>query len=174
MSRHRDGLDHAIDAVAARMMAVAEDDGFAQRIASALPERPAWSWHWLMPRLAITAAIVAGVSAVVIKNGHTTLQPAVQPAVQAVAQIVQPTVQPAVQANVRRSFRTNVQPNDRLNDRDNEHSLPALETASVPAFDSLAPMSLPEDAPLTLEPLAIADLPLTAETNSERSVEEQR
>jgi len=51
---------------------------------------------------------------------------------------------------------------------DHERSLPALGAVTALAFDSLTPVSLPEDAPLTLKPLEIADLPLTADGVSPR------
>jgi len=44
----------------------------------------------------------------------------------------------------------------------------ALGAVAALTFDSLAPNALAEDAPLTLAPLAIADLPLMAETISPR------
>ena len=77
--------------------------------------------------------------------------------------VVEPTL------NVRRTI---VEPSSNvrrtIDGSDFDRSLPALEAARVLAFDSLAPASLPEDAPLTLKPLEIADLPLTADSFSPR------
>ena len=46
---------------------------------------------------------------------------------------------------------------------DHEFSLPAIAAAAAMAIDPLAPANLAEDAPLTVESLQIADLPLTTE-----------
>jgi len=46
---------------------------------------------------------------------------------------------------------------------DHEFSLPAMAKVAALAVDTLPPASLPEDAPLTVAPLAIAGLPLTAD-----------
>jgi hypothetical protein len=51
---------------------------------------------------------------------------------------------------------------------DHERSLPSIAVVAALQLGSLAPVNLPEDAPLTLVPLAIADLPLTAESISPR------
>jgi len=51
---------------------------------------------------------------------------------------------------------------------DFDRSLPAIAAMSVLELDSLAPASLPEDAPLTLKPLAIESLPLTDDSFSPR------
>jgi hypothetical protein len=51
---------------------------------------------------------------------------------------------------------------------DFDRSLPAIVAMEALTIDALAPANLTEEAPLTLTPLAIADLPLTAESNSPR------
>jgi hypothetical protein len=174
-----DRLDHAIDAIAARMTAVTEDDGLAERITAALPERSAWSWHWLVPRLAITAVIGLAAALVVLRsfddgpaNVLRTGVPS-SPSVEQTAAIASPPsehrtfVEPPL--IVRRTIVERPQ-NDRrtLDAPDHERSLLALEVASALVLDSSAPESLPEDAPLTLKPLEIADLPLTADSFSPR------
>jgi hypothetical protein len=175
----RDVLDEAIDATAARMTAVAADDELARRIVTSLPERSGWSRYWLMPRLAITAALAIATTFVVLRmfddRSTAVLRTEV---VSAPAATPSPIVEPP--AIVRR---TNVEPpaivrrtiaEPPLNDRravdvpDFDRSLPAIAAVAALEFDSLAPVSLPEDAPLTLAPLAIADLPLTAEPISPR------
>ena len=50
---------------------------------------------------------------------------------------------------------------------DFEFSLPPIEAVASLELEAIAPASLAEDAPLTLQPLAIVDLP-TAEANSPR------
>jgi hypothetical protein len=167
-----DRLDDAIDQVAARMTRVDDDAELSTRIVAALPERSGWSLSWLVPRLAITAVLGLATATVLLRmfddgsasvlgtfDGRSTNVPL------AVAALEHRTyVEPA--SNVGRTI---VEPlsNDRLNDPDHDRSLPALE-ASVLTFDSLAPVALSEDALLTVEPLEIADLPLTADSFPQR------
>jgi len=51
---------------------------------------------------------------------------------------------------------------------DFEHSLPSIAAVAALQLEVIAPATLPEDATLTLEPLALADLPLTADPISPR------
>ena len=51
---------------------------------------------------------------------------------------------------------------------DFDRSLEAIDALGALSLASVAPSVLPEDAPLTLPPLAIEELPLTAETISPR------
>jgi hypothetical protein len=174
----QDQLDQAIDQVAARLTRVGDNDALASQIINALPDRPAWSLYWLMPRLAITATLAAIAITVVLRTfderstAVLRTENASQPAV-ALGPIVEPL-------NDRRTIverpsnerRTTVErpSNDRrtLDAPDFERSLEAIEALSALELDSLAPVSLPEDAPLTLAPLAIADLPLAPEPISPR------
>jgi hypothetical protein len=176
-----DRIDEAIDSVAARMTHVTEDAALASRIAEALPERSGWSLGWLMPRLAIMAAIAIGTSLVVLRmldDGSTSVPRVEQPSAPTVARssiAERPSIDRratvAPPAVVRRTI-PEVSSSDRtpttIDVPDFDRSLRALDAASVLTLESLAPVTLPEDAPLTLSPLAIADLPLTAEVISPR------
>lgn len=172
-----DRLDAAIDQVAARMVAVPDDGEMTLRIVSALPERPAWSLHWLMPRLAITAALaIAALGITVVlrtfdDRSTAVLRSAVlsSPAVELAAAALEHRTTREPASIVRRTFVEPSQSDRRTTDvLDHERSLPAIAAMRSLDFDSLAPVSLPEDAPLTLEPLAIADLPLTTDSFSPR------
>ena len=169
----RDRLDAAIDHVAARMVAVADDADMTLRIVGALPERTS-RLRWLIPQLA-AIGVIAIAAIVWTMRGNTAPAIATLPAatiapmtglVNAVAAdepgtafrtlprepLARPgTMEPAV-----------------MTSSDHERSLPAIAAMRPLDFDSLAPVSLPEDAPLTLEPLAIADLPLTTDNFSPR------
>lgn len=167
-------LDTAIDAVAKRLTHVEHDPHLPVRIASSLPERSSWFLHSWIPRLALTAALAIAATLVVLRpfDGRST-------DVLRTAVVSSPIIEFAASAP---ENRTTV---ERLNDRrtaverpenelrtietpDFERSLPSLSAVASLDFDSVAPVSLPEDAPLTLAPLAIADLPLTAESISPR------
>ena len=170
-----DRIDDAIDQVAARMTRVDGDAELANRIIASLPERSGWTLSWLMPRLAMTAVLAIGVSLVVLTNVRTNVpadvQTNVRPNVRTdVTTIVQSDVLPNDRLNARLNDRLNIRMNARPNDRpsDHERSLPSIEAVSALSVTSIASEPLSEDAPLTLKPLEIADLPLTADIFSPR------
>jgi hypothetical protein len=164
-----DRLDNAIDAVAARLTHVEDNDALAAQIIIALPERTS-RLRWLIPQFAAIGAIA--IAALVWTTRSTPPAIARLPAAN-----LAPTTGFAnvVAANepgpALRTFSLEplepVEPLESL-DGDHERSLPAIAAMHLLDFDSLAPVSLPEDARLTLEPLAIADLPLTADGFSPR------
>jgi hypothetical protein len=171
-----DRLDTAIDQVSARMVQVRDDEDLALRIASALPERHTWlGWlsHSWAPRLAMIAMVVA---AGLVWGNHGQIENApIEPPLAS----VQPTTALApLVASVRDAEPNRTMPLKHLEPmepmepmefvNDFERSLDAIAAPDALVLQSLAPPSLPEDAPLTLEPLVIADLPLTAETFSPR------
>jgi hypothetical protein len=174
MNTRRDHLDDAIDHVAARLVHAADDATLSTRIVAALPERSGWRLSWLMPRLAVTAALAIGASLVVLRtfddrstNVLETFDGRSTDVQLAVAVPEHRPTEPA--ASARRTIGESSSDDRRTVDRpDFERSLPALEGAGLLTFGALAPLTLPEDALLTLEPLAISDLPLTAETISPR------
>ena len=169
-----DHLDRAIDAVAARLTRVEQDDAFAQRIVNALPERS--PMHWWAPRLAFTAAIVIGVSLGVLRMFDERSTDVLRTAVVSSPAMQLPAAAPEHRTNVEPAFlvrRTIVErpQNDRrttVDVPDFDRSLQAIEALGALSLASVAPSVLPEDAPLTLPPLAIEELPLTAETISPR------
>ena len=171
MSAKRDGLDDAIDAVTARLTCVAADDGFASRIVNALPARSTWSIRWLMPRLAMTAAIGIAIALVVLRTfdeGSTDVlrtESARVPFVELRAVVERAPVEPS--SDPRRT--TVEQPaNDRRTIVDHERSLAAIPAPAALSLEAVAPRELPSQGALMLEPLAIPSLPLTAENDFPR------
>ena len=168
-----DRLDESIDHVARHMVRVADADDLASKIISALPERVTWfGWltHSWVPRLAMIAVVVA--SGIVWGNRREVSTPGTSPLASSQA-IVAPTALVASVKEAAPSRTTTLEPLELLAPLepervDHERSLPAISAVASLEFDSLATVSLPEDAPLTLAPLAIADLPLTAESISPR------
>jgi len=168
----RDRLDEAIDLVAARMTHVDDDAALASRIVAALPERPAWSLHWLMPRLAITAALALATAFVVLRSfddrSATVLQtenapaPVVAPAPVAQRAVVE--APPIVPRGIGRPASNAPRTAEDLDRPDHDFSLPAIAAVAALNVDTLMPASLPEDEPLTVAPLTIADLPLGGES----------
>jgi hypothetical protein len=175
MNTHRDRLDDAIDRIAARMTRVEENDAFASRIINALPERSMWagglfqSWA---PRIAMIAVVVAAAIVWGVRGSRESdavTQPLLssQPLAAHVTFVagVRETLGPA---------RMPLEPfvplaplEPLVPGSDFEFSLPPIEAVAALQVEAVAAASLSEDAPLTLMPLAIADLP-TAETISPR------
>ena len=170
MNAQQDHLDDAIDTVAKQLTHVEHDPRLSARITSSLPGRSSWSLGWWAPRLAMIAVIV--VAGVVWGNRREVSTPVASPLANS-RPITTPT---ALAAAVREAEPNRTMPLERLepleplepSNVDFERSLPAIGAVAALELDSLAPVSLPEDAPLTLEPLAISDLPLTPESISPR------
>jgi len=164
-------LDDAIDSVAARMTRVEEDDALAGRILAALPDRS--PIYWWTPRLAITSVLAAGALIFVLQPFSERSTDVLRTAV-----IGAPTVELATTAAEHRTTvapaqigrRTIGEPleNDRGTIVDFERSLEAIEAPVALSLVTLAPSALREDAPLTVQPLTIADLPLAADSISPR------
>ena len=173
MNTNRDRLDDAIDRVVTRMVGVEENEALASQIVNALPERVSWfGWlfHSWAPRLAMIAMIVA--AATVWGSRRPTAAPQLDP----VASTLTAAEPAAFVATVREAEPGRMLPLERLEPvermeplaaaADFERSLPSLGAVAVLEFDSLAPDVLPATESLVLEPLAIVDLPLTAEAVS--------
>jgi hypothetical protein len=166
-----DHLDDAIDSVAARLTKVTEDDALASRILASLPERSAWSLRWLIPRLAMTAALGIGVALVVRRpfDDRSTdvlrTENARTPFVEFRAVVERTSVEPL--QIVRRTIVERSE-NDRRTTADHERSLGAIAAPASLALGALAPSDLPGQGVLVVAPLAIEELPLTAETISPR------
>jgi len=176
MAEH-DRLDAAIDQVTARMVQVRDDEDLAMRIASALPERSS-RFHlraarfggqvsWLIPQFAAIAfAIAAGVW--MLRDTSTpSLSPL--PSSDVVAVIGVPNTVVAVEPGT--VFRTQpvellepVEPVEPLNSPDFDRSLAPIAPMTALVVSDLSPSELPATPALELEPIAIADLPLTAES----------
>jgi hypothetical protein len=167
-------LDEAIDYVAARLTHVEDDAAMASRIVSALPERATWfGWlfHSWAPRLAMIAVVVAA-AILLSQRRPMPIAPAVtQPPVASGSMgPVVGLVASIAPAPVRTKLLEPLEPLEPVEPvepvelrSDHEFSLPAIEAVAALEMDSLLPAGLPEDAPLTVAPLAIAELPLTAD-----------
>lgn len=165
-------LDDAIDQVAARMTAVTPDDDLAVKIVSALPERPGslslvWIARFAMGALATLALAVVlrtfggsrgvgpaeagrhSASVTPFEAGNMGVTPDLEPRAVSVASALR-------RADSRR-------PTIESDSQDHEFSLAAIDAVAALDVGAIALADLSEDAPLTLEPLVIADLPLTAE-----------
>ena len=185
MNAHHDRLDAAIDAIAARLTEVTDNDGFALQIANALPERSMWLGFGWTSRLGMVAIALAVTVGVVLRTSDDRSTKVLRTEVPSSPTVARGTIverPPRDRGTIVETplivRRTAAEPpsNDRrtADVPDFDRSLPALEAASMLTLESLAPVTLAEDAPLTVLPLAIADLPLTAENNPQKSVEEQR
>ena len=157
----RDHLDDAIDRVARQLTDVPGDDLLATRIVAALPERRAWLGG-LAFRFAAFAlvAVTAGLwfdsnrTSPTLVNGGSLSLVALMPSIQ--------PLEPGTFGTLGTQPLEPVEPLEYLEPSvllvpDDGRSLPAL------AFDALVAASLPEDGPLSVEPLSIADLPLASE-----------
>src|SRR5436190_5678542 len=173
----RDRLEDAIDQVSAQMTRVAENDAFAARILASLPERSTW-FGWLMhswaPRLAMIAIVVT--VGIVWGNRRPRPIPPVASPLASRATVSRPTVLVAAIRELEPNRTKPVEPLEpvepveplELASVDHDRSLPSIAAVATLSIEPLAPVSLPEDTPLTVTPLAIAELPLTAETISPR------
>ena len=177
-----DHLDDAIDRVATRMTQVEPSEALASQIINALPDRSLSSGWWFQswaPRLAMVAILaVAGVMWAARGSRDSTPAPSLA-ASQPIAAIS--PLMAAVKETVREPEPNRTMPLEPLEaleplepldpkpaDADFAHSLPSIAVVASLELAAIAPASLHEDAPLTLAPLAIADLPLTPDNNSPR------
>ena len=167
MKTQRDRLDNAIDAVAARLTRVEDNGALAAQIIGALPARTS-RLRWLIPQFAAIGAIVIAGLVWTTRNtprARATLPSANLAPTTGFANAVAANEPGTALGTLPVEPLQRVEPLEPLGG-DHERSLPAIAALRSLDFDSLAPVSLPEGAPLTLEPLAIADLPLTADSLS--------
>jgi hypothetical protein len=169
MNDQRDRLDDAIDRVTARLTHVDEDPIFVSRVVAALPERVSWlGWlfHAWAPRLAMMA-IVVGAATLVSRRGPAPIAPETNAPIVAVSPVTPPAelVAAVAPAAVSTWPLERLEPLERMEPlrHDHERSLAGIEAPAALAMQSLAPADLPADEGLSLAPLAIADLPMTAE-----------
>jgi hypothetical protein len=187
----RDRLDAAIDQVAARMVAVPDERELTLRIVTALPERTS-RLRWLMPQLAAIGAIViaaivwttrndrsseismlrssAGRPMIGLASPVTANEPGTalrtMPLESAYARDHARELRRdrAVAASGREGGRLEpLEPLEPL-EGDHERALPAIEAVSALVVSDLTPRALPATPALELAPIAISDLPLTAES----------
>jgi hypothetical protein len=166
MNTNRD-VDSAIDHVAKRMVAVPDDPEMVARIVSALPERSS-RLGWLIPQLAALGAIV--IAALVWSTRERPALPALLPSTDVVIATAFRDVIAAREPGT--PLRT--QPLERLEllerleplGSDFDRSLPALDTLGALELTVIETRALPSAEALTLAPIEIGELPLTAETIS--------
>jgi hypothetical protein len=158
-------LDTAIDRVAARMVAVPDDPDMTLRIVGALPERSSRR-GWLIPQLAALGALA--VAAVLWSMRGQPAGPTVLPSAGIAPVAAFPRVTPREPGTL---VRTHISeppeppPPSEPSRIDFERALPAIElsvigTEALPAFEAL-----------TLAPIEIGELPLTAEPMSPNQFE---
>jgi hypothetical protein len=167
-----DGLDRAIDHVAAQLTRVDDDPALAARIAASLPERITWlGWlsHSWAPRLAMLAIVVA--AGWLGTRGEAPMVPTPAEPQASIVATPAPFAPPLVET-MERSARVEPlkrrEPKEAARPLDFERSLPPIAAVAALEFESLMPASLPEDAPLTVEPLALVTLPLASDVISPR------
>ena len=171
MNAHRDQLDEAIDAMAARMTAVEEDRDFAGRIVNALPQRSPWSLRWLMPRLAVGVLATIAIAFVLrtFSDRSTDVLRTENAATLAPPSIAEPASTDR-RTDVERPLivrRTYVEPLliDRRSVAESDHAfaLAGIEAPHALSIEDLTPSELGADAPLSVEPLEISALPATSD-----------
>ncbi|MBY0495731.1 MAG: hypothetical protein K2Y23_16095 [Cyanobacteria bacterium] len=155
------------------MTHVEENDALASQIINALPERSAgfswWSRAWA-PSLAMIAVVI---TAAIVWGTRETQQRAATASPLAAQPIAKVT---PLMASVREAEPNRTMPLERLEPleplelptMDFDRSLPAVGAPEALVMPSLAPEALEASEGLVLKPLAIADLPLTAESNPPR------
>lgn len=168
MAEH-DRLDVAIDQVTARMVQVREDEDLAIRIASALPERSS-RLGWLIPQFAAITAFVIAAGVWMLRDSSTPLLSPL-PSSDVVAVIAVPNTVVAVEPGT--ALRTkpleqleHLEPMEPLglDGPDFDRSLPAIDAMTALIVNDVTPDELPASPALVLAPIAIADLPMTAES----------
>ena len=165
----KDPIDTAIDHVAARMVQVREDEDLAFRIASALPERSS-RLRWLTPQF---AAIAAFAIAAVVWTTRETAPPSLLPSSDAAAMAgTRNTVTAIAPGTIARGTAVRTRPLELLEplepveplEGDHERSLPPIAGMRALVMSEVSPVELPATPALTLAPIEITDLPLTAES----------
>jgi hypothetical protein len=177
----KDPIDTAIDQVTARMVQVREDEDLALRIAAALPARST-RVSWLIPQF---AAIAVFAIAAVVWTMRDPATPALLPSSEVAALGVVPNTVAAIapgtgirtlpleSAFARMRELRRDKPLELLeplgsDGADHERSLAPIAAMSAIVMRDMAPDALPGSPALTLAPIEIADLPMTAESFSPR------
>ena len=170
-----DRLDSAIDQVAAQMVAVPDDGDLTLRIVSALPERTS-RLRWLIPQLAAIGAIVIAVWVWTTRNEST---PAIAMLPSSAGTPMIALANPVAAHEPGTALRTMplerlepLEPLERLEGMeppvsgaslDHERALLPIEAVAALVVPSVSPVEIPATELLTIAPIAIRDLPMTAE-----------
>jgi acyl-CoA synthetase (AMP-forming)/AMP-acid ligase II len=160
-----DHLDDAIDRVAARLTQVADDPALAARIVATLPQRRVGLAHGWVARFAVGALATLTI-AVVLRtfNGRSTEVLRTEKARTLIVELARTVTAEApgtaIVERLQNRLGTVVEPPAKS---DYEFSLNALASPEALGLRSLTTDDLPAEDALAIAPLAIADLPLTAE-----------
>lgn len=170
----RDHLDDAIDRVAKQLTHVDDDALFATRVIAALPERTTW-FGWLMhswaPRLAMIAIIVGAVALWNVRRVTTELPAVSTTTLTAYAPALVPVAPEFLEpVGIEPLEPRRTKPMEPGNPGTVEPfiGLPSIEAPKAIAVNDIGPQALPVEDALAVPPLAIAELPLTAESFPER------
>lgn len=165
-----DRLDTAIDHVASRMVAVADDGEMTLRIVSALPERTS-RLRWLIPQL-------AAIGAIAIAALFWTTRSNTRPALAALPTLDGPNMVGLANAVAASEPGTALRtmPLERLErlerleplEGDHERALSPMEAVAALLVPSMSPVEIPATELLTIAPIAVSDLPMTAESFSQQ------
>ena len=168
----RDGLDRAIDHIAARMVAPPDVGEVTRRIIAALPDRPS-RLRWLLPPLAAVGTVA--IAALVWATSHgpgpmiATRPSAVVAGMSGLANVVAAN-EPRTAFRTRTAVRTMplvplepLAPLERFPERDHDRALPPIAALSALSVDEVSPSSIAPSPLLALVPIAIVELPMTAD-----------
>ena len=167
---NRDHLDAAIDRVVARMVAVPDDGELTLRIVSALPERTS-RLRWLIPQLAAIGAIVIAALVWTTRNEST---PAIAMLPSSAGTPMIALANPVAAHEPGIALRTMplepLAPLERLEslEGDYERALSPIEAVAALVVRSLSPVEISATELLTIAPIEISDLPMTAESFSQQ------
>lgn len=165
----RDRLDAAIDQVASRLVAVPDDGEMTLRIVSVLPERTS-RLRWLIPQFAAIGALAIGALVWATRTpplpaplASSSLGPMARLANVVVAN--GPETGAGVSAIPLRRLQS-LEP--WRNGSDHERSLAPIEAATAFVMPPIMPPEIPATELLTIAPIDIGELPMTAESFSQR------
>ena len=165
-----DRLDTAIDHVASLMVAVPDGGEMTLRIGSALPERTS-RLRWLIPQFAAIGVTVI-VALVWTTRNESTSEIAMLPSSAGTSMIG--LASPVAANEPGTPLRT--MPLERLEllerleplEGDHERALLPIEAVAALVVPSMSPIEIPATELLTIAPIAVSDLPMTAESFSQQ------
>ena len=174
MTPTQDRLDTAIDHVAARMVAVPVDEEMVLRIVSALPERSS-RWRWLLPQLAAIGALAIGALVWTTRTPQSSATtPLVSSSLNLMAGLASVVAADGTEAEIAASARP-LALREGLellepwrNGSDHERSLAPIEAAAALVVPPIVQTEIPATELLTIAPIDIGELPMTAESFSQR------
>ena len=158
-----DRLDAAIDYVAARMVAVPDDGEMTLRIVSALPERTS-RLRWLIPQFAAIAAIAIVLAWTTGNENDPEIAMLPSSAGTSLVGLANPVAAAAPGTALRTMPLEHLEPMEPLQPLEGDHER-AVAALVVPA---MSPVEIPATELLTIAPIAVSDLPMTAASFSQQ------